>query len=203
MPKVHKRKYEKIDEAEIDLVVQCQDSHEFYKQYRQTFPDKKKGIDSISKIWKRRGEFLKKRQITPDTETTTGLSPEFEILVTAQNRILLDLSAIRTPVRGLVVEFGDDAAPLVARVDVFGSRDLSGWTQHVKAGDLLATIDIEAIRQAGYSMVTPIVVTNTADYLDVIAELTGDAQIKAGEPLLTLIAESQEATEVNAHAVSE
>ncbi len=94
MPRVHKRKYEKIDEAEIDLVVQCQDSHEFYKQYRQTFPDKKKGIDSISKIWKRRGEFLKKRQITPETETTTGLSPEFEILVTAQNRILLDLTAI-------------------------------------------------------------------------------------------------------------
>ena len=53
--------------AEIDLVVQCQDSHEFYKRYREIFPDKKKGIDSISKIWKRRGEFLKKQQILPDT----------------------------------------------------------------------------------------------------------------------------------------
>jgi hypothetical protein len=95
MPRVHKRKYEKIDEAEIDLVVQCQDSHEFYKRYRDTFPDRKKGIDSISKIWKRRGEFLKKRQIVPDVpESAMGLSPEFEILVTAQNRILLDLSAI-------------------------------------------------------------------------------------------------------------
>jgi len=44
MPRVHKRKYEKIDNAEIDLVVQCQDSHEFYKRYRELFPDKKKGI---------------------------------------------------------------------------------------------------------------------------------------------------------------
>ena len=75
--------------------------------------------------------------------------------------------------------------------------------QHVKAGDLLATVDLAAIRQAGYSMVTPIVVTNTADYLDVIAELTGNALIEAGAPLLTLIADTQEATEVNAHAVSE
>jgi len=95
MPRVHKRKYEKIDDTEIDLVVQCQDSHDFYRRYRETFPDKKKGIDSISKIWKRRGEFLKKRQIAPDpSDSLTGLSPEFEILVTAQNKILIDLSAI-------------------------------------------------------------------------------------------------------------
>jgi hypothetical protein len=95
MPRVHKRKYEKIDNAEIDLVVQCQDSHEFYKRYREVFPDKKKGIDSISKIWKRRGEFLKKLQIVPDVpESGMGLSPELEILVTAQNKILLDLSAL-------------------------------------------------------------------------------------------------------------
>lgn len=94
MPRVHKRKYEKIDDPEIDLVVQCKDSHEFYKRYRETFPDRKKGIDSISKIWKRRGEFLKKRQITPETESQTGLSPELEILVTAQNRVLVDLTAI-------------------------------------------------------------------------------------------------------------
>jgi hypothetical protein len=95
MPRVHKRKYEKIDNAEIDLVVQCQDSHEFYKRYREIFPDKKKGIDSISKIWKRRGEFLKKQQVVPEIpESGMGLSPEFEILVTAQNKILIDLSAL-------------------------------------------------------------------------------------------------------------
>ena len=95
MPRVHKRKYEKIDEAEIDLVVQCQDSHEFYTRYRESFPDKKKGIDSISKIWKRRGDFLKKRQIIPDSsESPLGLSPELEILVTAQNRIFNDFSLL-------------------------------------------------------------------------------------------------------------
>jgi uncharacterized coiled-coil protein SlyX len=95
MPRVHKRKYEKIDSAEIDLVVQCQDSHEFYKRYREIFPDKKKGIDSISKIWKRRGEFLKKLQIVPETpESGMGLSPELENLVAAQNRMLGEISAL-------------------------------------------------------------------------------------------------------------
>jgi hypothetical protein len=95
MPRVHKRKYEKIDPAEIDLVVNCQDSHEFYKRYREIFPDRKKGIDSISKIWKRRGEFLKKQQIVPETpESGIGLSPELENLITVQNKILGELSLL-------------------------------------------------------------------------------------------------------------
>jgi hypothetical protein len=95
MPKVHKRKYEKIDEAEIDLVVQCTDSHEFYEKYREVFPNKKKGIDSISKIWKRRGEFLKKQQdVLPYQESGNGSSYELDILVAAQNKILAELSAV-------------------------------------------------------------------------------------------------------------
>ena len=95
MPRVHKRKYEKIDNAEIDLVVKCQDSHEFYQRYREVFPDKKKGIDSISKIWKRRGEFLKKLQIVPEIpESGMGLSPELENLVSAQNKILAEVSIL-------------------------------------------------------------------------------------------------------------
>jgi hypothetical protein len=95
MPRVYKRKYEKIDNAEIDLVVQCQDSHEFYKRYREVFPDRKKGIDSISKIWKRRGEFLKKLQVVPDTpEAGMGLSPELENLMSAQNKILAEISLV-------------------------------------------------------------------------------------------------------------
>jgi uncharacterized coiled-coil protein SlyX len=95
MPRVHKRKYEKIDQAEIDLVVQCTDSHEFYERYREVFPNKKKGIDSISKIWKRRGEFLKKQQVElPSIESGTGSSFELEVLVAAQNKILADLSAV-------------------------------------------------------------------------------------------------------------
>jgi len=95
MPKTHKRKYEKIDDAEINLVIQCNDSHEFYERYRQIFPAKKKGIDSISKIWKRRSEFLKKQQpVEEPLESVTGSSYELELLITAQNKILTEIANV-------------------------------------------------------------------------------------------------------------
>jgi len=95
MPKVQKRNYEKIDDMEIDLVIQCNDSHEFYERYRQVFPNKKKGIDSISKIWKRRSEFIKKQQgISPPEKSISGSSHEFEELIAAQNKILTELSDV-------------------------------------------------------------------------------------------------------------
>ena len=95
MPKVQKRNYEKIDDRDIDLVIQCNDSHEFYERYRQVFPNKKKGIDSISKIWKRRSEFIKKQQeITEPAESISGSSHEFEVLIIAQNKILAELSGV-------------------------------------------------------------------------------------------------------------
>jgi hypothetical protein len=94
MPKTHKRKYEKIDEAEIDLVTHCSDSHEFYEQYREMFPNKKKGIDSISKIWKRRSEFLKKRQPVPEFDDRAENMHDFEAFLFAQNKILAELTAV-------------------------------------------------------------------------------------------------------------
>ena len=95
MLKIQKRKYEKIDDLEIDLVIQCTDSHEFYERYRQVFPNKKKGIDSISKIWKRRSEFIKKQQgYSQPADSISGSSLEFEALITAQNKILAELSGV-------------------------------------------------------------------------------------------------------------
>jgi uncharacterized coiled-coil protein SlyX len=95
MVKNQKRKYEKIDDLEIDLVIQCTDSHEFYERYRQVFPNKKKGIDSISKIWKRRSEFIKKQQgYSQPAESISPSSLELEALITAQNKMLAELSGV-------------------------------------------------------------------------------------------------------------
>jgi hypothetical protein len=94
MPKIHKRKYEKIDDAEIDLVTQCNDSHEFYERYREMFPNKKKGIDSISKIWKRRSEFVKKRQPVSQVEEGSGPLQNIEALMSEQNRIMAEISSV-------------------------------------------------------------------------------------------------------------
>ncbi len=95
MPRVQKRKYEKIDDNEIDLVIQCSDSHEFYERYRENFPDRKKGIDSISKIWKRRGEFIKKQQaLNPELVADASSGHELAAAIQAQNAILTDLSTV-------------------------------------------------------------------------------------------------------------
>ena len=95
MAKIQKRKYEKTDDEEIGLVLQCNDSHEFYEKYREMFPNRKKGIDSISKIWKRRSEFLKKQQAeTQSPEAIDRSAHEFENLVSAQNKILAELSTV-------------------------------------------------------------------------------------------------------------
>lgn len=50
--------------------------------------------------------------------------------------VLLDLSGLQAPVRGLVLEFDPQGGPLNARVDVFASADLSNWTR-IAAGQAL------------------------------------------------------------------
>lgn len=55
--------------------------------------------------------------------------------------------------------------------------------QHVNAGDLLLEFDIAAINEEGYRTVTPVIVTNTEAYSDIIGE-AGD--VKAMETLMTI-----------------
>ena len=69
--------------------------------------------------------------------------------------------------------------------------DGKGFTAHVKQGakvkkgQLLVSVDLNTVKEAGYSLVTPVIITNTNDYLDVVTMNTGD--IKVEEELLTLI----------------
>ena len=55
----------------------------------------------------------------------------------------------------------------------------------VKAGDLLVRFDIEAIKAAGYSVITPIVITNTEHFADVL-ELNQEELI-ASEDFLVIV----------------
>ncbi|ULT58282.1 beta-glucoside-specific PTS transporter subunit IIABC [Neobacillus drentensis] len=55
----------------------------------------------------------------------------------------------------------------------------------VKAGDLLVEFDVEAIKAAGYQVVTPIVVTNTPDYQEVKVLQAG--KVDKNEELLVLV----------------
>ena len=54
--------------------------------------------------------------------------------------------------------------------------------EHVKAGQLLLTFDLAAIRDAGYDPTTPVVVTNVEN--SVLDAMVG--QIRAGDTILTL-----------------
>lgn len=56
---------------------------------------------------------------------------------------------------------------------------------HVEVGQLLLTFDLAAIQQAGYDTQTMVVVTNAADFMDVIEPT--DTQVAHGAPLLTLL----------------
>ncbi|KAB7664814.1 beta-glucoside-specific PTS transporter subunit IIABC [Bacillus sp. B1-b2] len=55
----------------------------------------------------------------------------------------------------------------------------------VKQGDLLVEFDIEKIKEAGYPVTTPVIITNTSDYSEVAG--TSEEQIVQSEKLLTVI----------------
>lgn len=55
----------------------------------------------------------------------------------------------------------------------------------VKQGDLLIKFDIEKIKEAGYQVITPVIITNTDNYVDILASNT--KEIKNGETLLTIV----------------
>lgn len=57
--------------------------------------------------------------------------------------------------------------------------------QKVKKGDMLVSFDREKIIAAGYSMETPMIITNSNDYLDVIP--MGQETTGVGDDLLTLL----------------
>jgi|SRR5208283_2091807 len=95
MEKPPVRKYQVVEEAEIDLVLQCRDSREFYERYLAVFPDTKKGLDSISKIWKRKSEFAKKRPLSvPAAEESTKAAQDIIALIHEQTKIMGEISVL-------------------------------------------------------------------------------------------------------------
>ena len=80
----------------------------------------------------------------------------------------------------ILIHFGMDTVELKG----------AGFTPHVKAGvkvsvgDLLLEADLDVIKAAGYSTVTPIIVTNTHDYSDIQALVEGP--VAMGDALVTV-----------------
>mgnify|MGYP000052000433 FL=1 len=58
--------------------------------------------------------------------------------------------------------------------------------QQVKQGELIAEVDLASILKEGYSLITPVIVTNADQYLDVLPFET-QGIIVSSEPLLTVL----------------
>ncbi|GAB6109841.1 beta-glucoside-specific PTS transporter subunit IIABC [Fusibacter bizertensis] len=56
---------------------------------------------------------------------------------------------------------------------------------HVKKGDVLLEFDIDAIKGAGYSMVTPVLITNHEKYADLVFEV--DRNISANDAMMIVV----------------
>ncbi len=65
-----------------------------------------------------------------------------------------------------------------------------GFEGHVKAGDkvkkgdLLLTVDLEKVKEAGYDIITPMLICNTGDYASV--EAMDGKEVKAGDDILSI-----------------
>ncbi|WP_342570110.1 beta-glucoside-specific PTS transporter subunit IIABC [Paenibacillus sp. FSL R5-0749] len=81
----------------------------------------------------------------------------------------------------LLIHIGIDTVKLKGKY--FESHVESGAV--VKKGDKLVTFDVQGIKDAGFQTVTPVIIANTSDYLDVLP--ADRKQTNAGDQILTVI----------------
>lgn len=79
----------------------------------------------------------------------------------------------------LLIHIGMDTVQLEGN----GFEEKVAQGDRVKKGQVLVTFDIEAIKAAGYSVETPIIVTNTSDYLDIVE--TQEREVTSNDTLIT------------------
>lgn len=81
----------------------------------------------------------------------------------------------------LLIHIGTDTVQLEGKY--FSSKVRQG--DKIRKGQELVEFDIPAIRAAGYSVVTPVIVTNTDSYADVIG--TDAGEVIFGDTLIDII----------------
>lgn len=59
--------------------------------------------------------------------------------------------------------------------------------EKVKEGDLLLEFDLEGLKKAGYQTVTPVIVTNTSDFVSVLPMLKENEHVVNGDQLLKVL----------------
>lgn len=140
------------------------------------------------------GETLPLEQVQ-DATFASGLLGKGVAIIPQQGRVL-------SPVNGIVSSMfrtghavgltSDEGAEVLIHVGL-DTVKLDGQfffprvsnDQPVKVGDLLLEFDLQAIKAAGYDLTTPVLVSNSDDYIDVL--ILSDGAVSAGAPLLTVL----------------
>lgn len=81
----------------------------------------------------------------------------------------------------LLIHIGMDTVQLEGK----GFKTFVTQGDHVTKGDTLITFDIDWIKQQGYSVQTPIIITNKQDYLDILIEEAQETTTSS--PLITVL----------------
>ena len=81
----------------------------------------------------------------------------------------------------ILIHIGTDTVKLEGKY--FEAKVKQG--DQVKKGQLLLEFDIQAIEKAGYAVTTPIIVTNTSQYVDIVFEV--DKKVNFNDELMLLI----------------
>ncbi len=81
----------------------------------------------------------------------------------------------------ILIHIGMDTVQLEGKYFTIKTKN----EKYVKKGELLIEFDIEKIKEAGYDITTPIVITNSTDYLDVVQ--MKDRYVKHGEEIIKII----------------
>ena len=81
----------------------------------------------------------------------------------------------------VIIHVGMDTVQLEGK----GFNPIAKQGDKVKRGDLLLEFDIDLIKEAGYSTETPIVITNSGKYTDIIP--TDSVSVENGNELITLL----------------
>lgn len=129
---------------------------------------------------------------TPDDAFATGAMGAGVAIDPAEGRVMAPFDgtvAAVFPTKHAVGLISNDGLEVLIHIGI-NTVQLQGshFTAHAKvgdevtAGDLLVEFDADAIRDAGYSLITPVIVTNEDSYSGFVAAPGG--QLDAGQPVL-------------------
>lgn len=139
------------------------------------------------------GSVLSLEQV-PDTTFASGLLGQGTAIIPTDNKVYAPFAGVVSSLFqtkhaiGLLSESGTE---LLIHVGIDTVKlDGKPFTAHVQPGDkiapgdLLLEFDRQAILDAGYDLTTPIIITNSENYGEIITE--AGSEVEAGKPLLSL-----------------